>query len=387
MRKILVAEPAESHRRRLVAELKEFLSRDLLEPEISEVVRMAALPGPLNNMRFDLILLSESFLIKKEGIATAVEYARSTKTNAHTPIVLLLARDRPNASFSALEGGADDSIILDPIETTTLRIKMSRWIEARVDPLGAWERRLSISERMVLERARVELEEKEFQTLKVAAAALSGTCKAAQDTTPIPYGFVVVSAPQIHCAHVNKKVMGFLVHLGGFDEAAIRHTLQVSTFAYGFGRYRSLSAEAQMALWAGGWFHDIGRVLMSPEILTIGGEFNEAQMREMRRHTRNGERLLLGQVPLCVSQVAGQHHERWDGSGYPAQLTGNSIAENAQLISIFDAFEAMVSDRSYRDREKFTADEAMIVLQQQEKFNPEHAEAFCEFMRKCYSGL
>jgi HD-GYP domain-containing protein (c-di-GMP phosphodiesterase class II) len=74
----------------------------------------------------------------------------------------------------------------------------------------------------------------------------------------------------------------------------------------------------------------------------------------MRRHPRDGERILCGLEFLArASLVVGQHHERWDGTGYPFGLQGEEIDLNARILAVTDAFDAMISDRVYRSRRSF----------------------------------
>jgi HD-GYP domain-containing protein (c-di-GMP phosphodiesterase class II) len=106
-------------------------------------------------------------------------------------------------------------------------------------------------------------------------------------------------------------------------------------------RIRSLRRSAPL--------HDVGKVKLSPHLLGKPGALTLEEMAEVRSHPEAGARLVL---PLRRFHEALPyvlfHHERWDGGGYPAGLTGRRIPVEARLLAIADAFDAMISPRPYR---------------------------------------
>jgi HD-GYP domain-containing protein (c-di-GMP phosphodiesterase class II) len=95
--------------------------------------------------------------------------------------------------------------------------------------------------------------------------------------------------------------------------------------------------------------HDVGKVKLSPKLLGKPGPLTLEEMAEIRIHPEAGARLVL---PLRRFHEALPyvlfHHERWDGGGYPAGLTGRRIPVEARILAIADAFDAMISPRPYR---------------------------------------
>jgi HD-GYP domain-containing protein (c-di-GMP phosphodiesterase class II) len=95
--------------------------------------------------------------------------------------------------------------------------------------------------------------------------------------------------------------------------------------------------------------HDIGKVKVRPQLLGKAGPLTLEEMAEIRAHPRAGAQLV---TPLRRFRVALPyvlfHHERWDGGGYPAGLSGRRIPVEARIIAIADAFDAMISPRPYR---------------------------------------
>ena len=97
--------------------------------------------------------------------------------------------------------------------------------------------------------------------------------------------------------------------------------------------------------------HDIGKLGISAAILTKPGPLTSRERQSVERHPAIGRRLLAGaSTPLLqvAARVAGEHHECWDGSGYPGGLAGDSIHRFARVIAIADVFDALTSARPYR---------------------------------------
>ena len=98
-----------------------------------------------------------------------------------------------------------------------------------------------------------------------------------------------------------------------------------------------------------GRFHDIGMLRVPQATLTKPGPLGDEEWASVQRHPEHGERMLgLSKELKDVARVVAQHHERWDGSGYPARLAGNEIAIEARVVAVCEAWAAMVSDRPYR---------------------------------------
>jgi HD-GYP domain-containing protein (c-di-GMP phosphodiesterase class II) len=99
----------------------------------------------------------------------------------------------------------------------------------------------------------------------------------------------------------------------------------------------------------GALVHDLGKVSVPAEILARPGRLNPLELALVREHATLGQRALGDtHVPEVISQIAGQHHERLDGSGYPLQLRGDEIALAARIVAVADVLEAMAHDRPYR---------------------------------------
>jgi diguanylate cyclase (GGDEF)-like protein len=122
--------------------------------------------------------------------------------------------------------------------------------------------------------------------------------------------------------------------------------------------------------------HDLGKLAIPEEILRKPGELSSAEWIVLQRHPQIGHRML---VSLGVDPIADwvlHHHERWDGSGYPAGLAGQRIPLGARIIFVADAFDAMTSNRLYR--EPLSRDAAYLEVErcQGTQFDPEVVQAF-----------
>jgi two-component system cell cycle response regulator len=114
-------------------------------------------------------------------------------------------------------------------------------------------------------------------------------------------------------------------------------------------------------------------------VLHKPGPLTPEEMELIRRHTLIGERILDSAPAMSpVARIVRSSHERWDGAGYPDGLAGEEIPLGSRIIFICDAFDAMVSERPYR--EPMGADEALAELRRcaGTQFDPELTELFCE---------
>jgi len=102
---------------------------------------------------------------------------------------------------------------------------------------------------------------------------------------------------------------------------------------------------------AGALLHDVGMLRLSKGITEKKGGLSEAELEQIKSHPLHTSKIVTKELfgPHEVNLIALQHHERWDGQGYPDKLSGEAIDIGARIVSVADAFEAMVSKKSYRD--------------------------------------
>jgi putative nucleotidyltransferase with HDIG domain len=96
--------------------------------------------------------------------------------------------------------------------------------------------------------------------------------------------------------------------------------------------------------------HDIGKITLPNDILQKAGKLTDLEFEQVKEHCASGARLLrLMNMPEKMLSLVYHHHERWDGSGYPAGVAGHAIPLGARIIALADIFDAMTSRRPYQD--------------------------------------
>jgi len=125
--------------------------------------------------------------------------------------------------------------------------------------------------------------------------------------------------------------------------------------------------------------HDIGKVKVRPQVLGKPGPLTLDEQEEIRRHPSAGAELV---IPLRRARHALPyvlfHHERWDGGGYPAGLSGRSIPIEARILAVADAFDAMISARPYRQALSHEHAIAEVGKNAGSQFDPVVADLFVE---------
>ncbi len=147
----------------------------------------------------------------------------------------------------------------------------------------------------------------------------------------------------------NKHALVSLGRLRQLDHYTYEHSVSVSVLLMAFGRDLGMSEDVLHDLALGGMLHDIGKSRVDPAILNKPAALDAREKSIMRSHVSWGERILEGdpEIPAIGREVASQHHERLDGSGYPRQLAGQEISIHGQMAAIADIYDALSTDRSY----------------------------------------
>src|SRR6202162_719442 len=129
------------------------------------------------------------------------------------------------------------------------------------------------------------------------------------------------------------------------------HTQRVANTAVHLGTRLGLQESDLVALYRGGLVHDIGKIGVPTTILLKAGPLNADEERQMRAHTVIGERIVKPHSSAAdILAIVRNHHERFDGGGYPDGLCGHKIPLLARIVSVSDAYDALASDRPYRAR-------------------------------------
>ena len=128
-----------------------------------------------------------------------------------------------------------------------------------------------------------------------------------------------------------------------------RHQRRVSELAAALALHMGLGEESAEGVRVRGMLHDVGKITIPAEILSKPGRLSTMEFGSIKGHAEAGFEILAAiHFPWPVAEMALQHHERPDGSGYPAGLAGEEILLEARILAVADVVEAMASHRPYR---------------------------------------
>ncbi len=161
------------------------------------------------------------------------------------------------------------------------------------------------------------------------------------------------------------------------DSETHGHSERVVTFSLRLGREYGLTALEMKALEFGSLLHDIGKIGVPDAILRKPAKLTDEEWVRMREHPMHGQQILRGIKFLeGAAKVVAQHHEKWDGSGYPLGLKAEEIDICARIFSVADAFDAITSDRVYRQGRPYEAASQELDEWVGRQFDPKVVEAF-----------
>ncbi|MCD7824619.1 MAG: HD-GYP domain-containing protein [Clostridiaceae bacterium] len=137
--------------------------------------------------------------------------------------------------------------------------------------------------------------------------------------------------------------------LRGFDDMTYMHSMNVALICSVIGTWLGLEKDELNVLVLSGLLHDIGKLKIPPEVISKPGKLTDAEFEQIRSHPKLGYDILRSKdLDNRIKLAALQHHERYDGSGYPRHLTGPEISNFSSVVAIADVYDAMTSNRIYR---------------------------------------
>lgn len=147
----------------------------------------------------------------------------------------------------------------------------------------------------------------------------------------------------------NVHIFNMLHCIRDFDDLIFSHSVNVALICNVFGDWMHLSDEEKQVLTMCGLLHDVGKMLIPPRILNKPGKLTDEEYDIVRLHAENGYELLKqADIDERIKDAALGHHERYDGTGYPAGKSGREIPMFTSIVAIADVFDAMTSKRVYR---------------------------------------
>ncbi len=176
---------------------------------------------------------------------------------------------------------------------------------------------------------------------------------------------------------IVEVVCGFSLAIESRDPYTGGHVMRVTAFALALAQKLGLSDEELSVIRLGGLLHDIGKVAIPDDILNKTSRLTDIEMDIMRVHPSVGYEI-LHRIPHLTrsNQIVRHHHERWDGTGYPDRLAGTDIPFLARLLAVTDAYDAMTSNRPYRQEMSHEAATEQIREGAGSQFDPDLAAVF-----------
>jgi len=226
---------------------------------------------------------------------------------------------------------------------------------------------------------RTNLEEAE-ERIRALKAAFVGVKVGLLDLS-VSFGFEIKNSQEESIDEVIKNAEDFMYRKKLYDSPSMRgktittivatlhekntreeqHSRRVSMLCEKMGLALGMNEDKTKELKAVGLLHDIGKIGIDEQILNKQGKLTNKEWEEIKKHPEIGYRILSTVNELSeMAEFVLAHHERWDGKGYPKGLRGEEIPLESRIIGLADAYDAMISERSYR--KALTKEEAIQEL-------------------------
>jgi len=163
------------------------------------------------------------------------------------------------------------------------------------------------------------------------------------------------------------------------DEYTIGHSTRVMAYCHSMALKLGIEEQLCKELAFAARFHDLGKISIPRSILTKPGDLDKGEWELVRRHPALGAELIRMAMPdSTAADIVYSHHERYDGTGYPEGLAGDSISITSHILSVADAYDAMTSDRAYRGSLSHTAATHVLIEESGRQFHPEVVKLFVD---------
>jgi putative two-component system response regulator len=314
-----------SHLQRIVEQASNVRAIPFLDPE-------AALLASTTR-RFDMVIV-DHIMPKVDGI-TFIRQMRGTDGHGQVPMIMLTATTDDAVRLAALEAGATDflSKSQSPVE---LRVRLRNLID------------LSNALRKLDDYVALQARE-------------------------------IEKATQALLAREEEMVFRLSKALEYRDNETNDHTLRVAKYSRMISERLGLSQQECRSMYLASPLHDIGKVAIPDGILLKPGLLDDDEREIINTHTEIGARILgesTSDLIKLAAQIAENHHERWDGKGYPKRLSGEDIPLCARIVAIADVFDALTTKRPYKKAHS-TADALDILKAERGRhFDPACLDAF-----------
>ena len=181
--------------------------------------------------------------------------------------------------------------------------------------------------------------------------------------------------------NVENIILSLAIAIEAKDPYTEGHVDRVASYALSLGGETGLAPWELQLLRKAAILHDVGKIGVNELVLLKPGPLSADEFNHMKSHTLIGERICRPlQQDRLILEVIRHHHERYDGKGYPDGLAGEDIPVAARIMAVVDAYDALTSDRPYRNR--LSQEQARQILKQEagKQFDPKIATAFVSML-------
>ena len=202
-----------------------------------------------------------------------------------------------------------------------------------------------------------------------------------RNETPISHEFTTIGSvieDIVEQLLKNRHAMVNIVDLRSFDDYTYSHCLNVAILSVVVGTALRLSRKALELLAMGALLHDIGKVFIDKNIINKPGKLTDEEFDAVKKHCRSGLDYIspCKSIPKASLKAVLSHHERYNGKGYPDQLSGEDIPLFGRIVCVADVYDALTSDRPYRKAMLPSDALEYIISEYNEMFDPTVVDAF-----------
>ncbi len=178
----------------------------------------------------------------------------------------------------------------------------------------------------------------------------------------------------------NEKVNKLLTEIQNKDHYTGEHSLRVFELVKKLAIRLGYQSKALNNLTKAAYYHDLGKIFISDAILNKPDPLSDEEYEEIKRHVQYSKEMILENYDDDIYRIIIQHHERYNGSGYPYGLKGDEISREASIIAVCDSFDAMITDRIYKKGK--SVEIALLELKELSGilYRPEIVSAFTEMI-------
>ncbi len=172
------------------------------------------------------------------------------------------------------------------------------------------------------------------------------------------------------------------------DSETGAHNYRVTYVAIRIAEEMGYAGTAMQSLIAGSFLHDIGKVAIPDSILLKPGALSDAEWEIMKTHVTHGEQMVIHIGWLSKAQeIVANHHEKWDGTGYPKGVSGSDIPMSSRIFMVADSFDALCSERPYKKVFDYETSMNIIYQETETHFDPQVVHIFSSISKEIYEEL